>query len=168
MSTRFESKLNKILSNKNYYECIKDLLESNEVKMMDDFIQHGSTTTLEHCIRVSYASYKVARFFHMDYKSAARAGLLHDMFLYDWHLEPPRKLFEKHGFTHPQKALENANSVFELNKVEQNIIKTHMWPLTLRSVPRYKESFLVSCVDKYSSCAETIVPLMSKISNYLL
>ena len=90
----------------------------------------------------------------MDYKSAARAGLLHDLFLYDWHNQPRKKLFEKHGYTHPRTALNNASNNFDLNYKEKDIILKHMWPLTLKSVPRYKESFLVSIVDKYSSCGE--------------
>jgi uncharacterized protein len=169
MSARFEKKLNKILLDIEYYECIKDLFNSDPVKLMNSFIQHGSTTTLEHSINVSYKSYKLAKLLKMDYKSAARAGLLHDLFLYDWHLEPKdNKLFQKHGFTHPEKALNNANKYFDLNDKEKDIISKHMWPLTLRKVPKYKESFLVSVVDKYSSCSETINPVLDKVSEYLI
>lgn len=161
--------INKILSNQEYFDCVKDLLDSDSVKLMDTFIQHGSTTTLDHCIRVSYTSYKLAKRFKLDYKSAARAGLLHDLYLYDWHLNDEKtKFFEKHGFSHPKKALENASKEFELNDKEKDIIVKHMWPLTLRSVPKYKESFLVSFVDKYKSTSETIVPVMAKASNYAL
>lgn len=158
----------KLLSKKDYYNVISDLIESNIVLSMDNFIQHGSTTTLDHCIRVSYRSYKIARLFKMDYKSAARAGLLHDLFLYDWHLQPKgAKLLDKHGYTHPRKALDNAQSSFTLNNKEQDIILKHMWPLTLRSVPKYKESFLVSMVDKYSSCGETLVPLANRLAEFI-
>ena len=157
------------MNNKEYIECVEDVFYSDAVKMMDEFIQHGTTTTLEHCIRVSYCSYKVAKFLHLDYKSAARAGLLHDLFLYDWHLQPKAdKFFEMHGFTHPKAALNNANKHFKLNDKEKDIIEKHMWPLTLRSVPKYKESFLVSFVDKYSSSCETIVPVAKKAGNYAL
>lgn len=169
MSKRFEKKLQKIMNNGLYMECVKDVFNSDIVRMMENYIQHGSTTTFEHSINVSYFSFKIAKFFKMDYKSAARAGLLHDLFLYDWHLRPKGlKLFQKHGYTHPQTALENAQKHFNLNDKEKDIISKHMWPLTLRKVPRYKESFLVSVVDKCSSCGETLVPLMDKISDYLL
>ena len=169
MTKRFEIKLEKILSDSEYYECIKDVFNSDPVKLMDTFIQHGKITTLEHCISVSYKSYKVAKRFKMDYKAAARAGLIHDMFLYDWHLQPKGDpFFKKHGFTHPQKALENALMYFELSEKEQDIISKHMWPLTLRKVPKYKESFVVSFVDKYIACKETISPYLEKISDYLL
>ena len=52
---------------------------------MDKYIQHGSTTTLDHSIAVSYLAYRLARKLDLDYISVARAGLLHDFYLYDWH-----------------------------------------------------------------------------------
>lgn len=169
MTKKFESKLYKLLSDEQYYECIKDMINSDPVKLMDTFIQHGSITTLEHCVSVSYKSYKIAKRFHMDYKAAARAGLIHDMFLYDWHLQPKGDSFlQKHGFTHPQRALENAMKHFTLSEREKDIISKHMWPLTLRKVPKYKESFVVSFVDKYIACKETVSPYLQKISDYLL
>lgn len=157
----------KLLSKNDYYNAISDLIESSVVLSMDNYIQHGSTSTLDHCIRVSYRSYKIAKLFKMDYKSAARAGLLHDLFLYDWHNQPRKKLFEKHGYTHPKTALNNASNNFDLNYKEKDIILKHMWPLTLKSVPRYKESFLVSIVDKYSSCGETLVPLANRLAEFI-
>ena len=42
---------------------------------------------------------------------------------------------------------------FCLNVIEKDIIEKHMWPLTIR-LPKYKESFIVSFVDKYCSTAE--------------
>lgn len=169
MTKRFEIKLEKILSDQDYYNCIKDVFHSDPVKLMDTFIQHGNITTLEHCVNVSYQSYKIAKMLHMDYKAAARAGLIHDMFLYDWHgYSKSEPLFQKHGFSHPQKALDNAKEYFELSKKEEDIISKHMWPLTLSKVPKYKESFVVSFVDKYVACKETVTPYIKKISDYLL
>ena len=137
--------------------------------LMDTFIQHGNITTLEHCINVSYKSYKIAKALKMDYRSAARAGLLHDMFLYDWHSQPKNgSFFKEHGFTHPQIALENAMTHFDLNEIEKDIISKHMWPLTISKIPKYKESFLITFVDKYVACAEFVSPYIGKISDYLL
>ncbi|MFR4318470.1 MAG: hypothetical protein ACLT2Z_02850 [Eubacterium sp.] len=50
--------------------------------------------------------------------------------MYDWHVndDPNRKL---HGFFHPSVALENALKDYELSKKEQDIIKHHMFPLTI-------------------------------------
>lgn len=156
----------KKLSNTEYYSCIEDLISNPIVLQMDEFIQHGTTTTLDHCISVSYKSFRIAKLFKLNYKGVARAGLLHDFFLYDWHNTPKAKKFlEMHGYTHARTALNNALKHFELTNMEKDIISKHMWPLTLRNVPQYKESFLVSIVDKYSSCTETIPNLVTKLSN---
>lgn len=169
MTKRFEKKLEKILSNKEYYECIKDIFHLDSVWLMDTFIQHGKITTFEHCVNVSYESYKLAKRLHMDYKAAARAGLIHDMFLYDWHQQPKGDpFFQKHAFSHPQIALENALKLCDLTLKEQDIISKHMWPLTFNKIPKYKESFVVSFVDKYVACKETVSPFIQKISEYLL
>ena len=74
-----------------------------------------------------------------------------------------KPLFQKHGFTHPRTALENACKYFNLNEIEKDIIEKHMWPLTLRKVPKYKESVVVTMVDKYCSTKETFSPLVEKI-----
>lgn len=132
-----------------YTESVKDLFAHNNVGRMSDFIQHGNVTCLEHSKRVSYKSYKICKFLKLDYRSAARGGLLHDYFLYDWHNSP----YRLHGFSHPGLALANANRDFKLNKIEQDIIKKHMWPITIIP-PRHLESLIVCLVDKYCSAIE--------------
>lgn len=139
---------------KSYLEfrsCVADLITAPAVREMNDYIQHSDITTLEHCIFVAYISFLICRRFGFDCYSAARGGLLHDLFLYDWHVtKTPDGL---HGFTHPATALQNAKRYFVLNDREQDIIKKHMWPLTL-SLPRYKESLVVCGADKFCALAE--------------
>ena len=168
MTARFQKKYEQILKDKEYMSCIGDLLDSEPVRLMDEYMQHGSTTTLEHCVNVSYHCYKISKKLHLDYKSAARAGLLHDLFLYDWHIYTKDPFFQKHAFSHPKKALNNALKHFELNDIEKDIIEKHMWPLTFTKVPKYKESFLITVVDKYTTCGETIFPIARKAGNYSL
>ena len=48
---------------------------------------------------------------------------------------------------------ENAKKIFNLNKKEKDIILKHMWPVTL-AIPRYKETFLMTYVDKYFAYSE--------------
>jgi uncharacterized protein len=93
----------------------------------------------------------VCRYLGLDYCSAARGGLLHDFFLYDWHITKQQKGL--HGFTHPYTALKNANRFFNLNDLEKDIIVKHMWPLTIR-LPKYKETLIVVLVDKYCAIME--------------
>lgn len=68
-----------------YLDCVWDLLLNPAVRRMNQYVQHGSTTCLRHCLNVSYRSYCACRRLGLNYRSAARAGLLHDLFLYDWH-----------------------------------------------------------------------------------
>ena len=62
-----------------------------------------------------------------------------------------------HGFAHPHIACRNAAMRFHVNAEVQHIITTHMWPLTLRFVPRSREAVLVCMADKYCSALETVV-----------
>lgn len=151
--SNLKSKLDSSISNE-YKMCISDLLQDEAVKSMEKYIQHGDVNCLEHSISVSYYSYLICRRLGLDYKSAARGGLLHDFFLYDWHITKPKNGL--HGFTHPYTALDNANERFRLNKIEKDIIEKHMWPLTV-SLPKYKESFIIVLVDKHCSLMEIIM-----------
>lgn len=135
-----------------YDFCVNDLIDSPGVESMSEFIQHGNVSCLEHCQHVSYYSYLICRLLRLDYRSAARGGLLHDYFLYDWHYNAPCRW---HGFKHPYIALANAKRDFELSDTECDIIEKHMWPLTL-PLPKCKESFIVSFVDKCCTVIEVI------------
>ena len=67
-----------------YIQIILEIFNNSTVQQMDNFRQHYDSTCLEHCLEVSYISYKICKKLGLDYVSAARAGLLHDLFLYDW------------------------------------------------------------------------------------
>ena len=105
----------KLRSYDEYKICIGDLAENEVIGSMDSFIQHGNVTCLQHSIYVSYISYFICRRLGLDYCSAARGGLLHDFFLYDWHIRNSHKGL--HGFTHPYTALENANKAITINNI---------------------------------------------------
>lgn len=143
-----------------YEQYIKPLLEDEKVKQMEQFIQHGNTTCFKHCEMVARQSAKMAYKYRVkvDMKSLIRGAMLHDYFLYDWHDE---KLSNLHGYHHPRIALNNAMKDFELNEIERDIIKKHMFPLTIY-LPRYKESILVSLADKYCTLKEFFENLLRK------
>lgn len=63
---------------------------------------------------------------------------------------------------HPSYALQNILQYYELNEVQQDIIETHMFPCNIK-IPKYKESWLVSGVDKIVGTYEM---LRFKISLY--
>ena len=144
---------NKELLKSDFDLIIDDLVSNETVQKMKNYKQHYDTSCFEHCKNVAYYSYLICRKFNLDYISVARAGMLHDLFLYDWRLrQDGRKGF--HAFTHPKTAFKNASTLFTLNNVEKDIILKHMWPLTI-SLPHYKESFIVSFVDKYCAIYES-------------
>lgn len=149
-----------------YLSYVNDILDHGDFLQMDNYIQHGDTSTMEHCIFVSFYSYKLCKKYNLDYKSAARAGLLHDFFLYDWHTCRKELGINLHGFTHPKVALNNALSRFTLTKKEKDIILKHMWPLTL-TPPKHRESFIVMMVDKYCGILEMVTKFRKRYTKQL-
>ncbi len=146
-----------------YMDCVGDLLCNAEVKSLDNYKQHIGTSRLQHSLNVSYYSFLISKFLHCDYRSAARAGILHDLYLYDRRKD---KTEENHIFRHQREALENASQLTELNDIEKNAIANHMWPLCKGNL-HYKEAYVVSAADKYSTALEFTVQFGRKIKNKL-
>ena len=83
-------------------------------------------------------------------RALVRGSLLHDFFLYDWHI--PEKGRKLHAWNHASVAYENAKKEFELGKIEKDIILKHMFPINI-SLPKYRESLIVSVADKILTVA---------------
>ncbi|MHB8137911.1 MAG: putative ABC transporter permease [Smithellaceae bacterium] len=151
---------------KEYYETVEDILQHEEFLKLKDYFHHNSSI-YAHVHDVAYFSYRICKYFRLDYRSAARGALLHDFFLYDWrnHDEPDLAREKFHGFAHPAIAVANAKKHFSINDIEEDIIKKHMWPLTLVP-PKYKEAYIVSFADKYLSSKEFINEYKKRISQF--
>ena len=149
-----------------FNEILSDMLSNETVKQMHNYIQHGEISCYTHCYYVAYYTYLICKKLKLDYKSAVRGAMLHDLFLYDWHTTSPADINEKgvHAWAHPRIALKNASKIFNLNDTEKDIIRNHMWPVTLK-FPKTKEAFIVSCMDKYSATAETFMNCRNRITN---
>ena len=143
-----------------YMELVADIILSPEIQRLENYDQHMGTSRLMHSINVSYDSYVLARFLGWNAEAAARAGLMHDMFYYNF--RDVGYTAREHCREHPRIALENASRRFELTELEKDIIRAHMW-LTTRTWPRYKESYLVTLVDKYCALEEFFRGLRRKI-----
>ncbi|HEY1405514.1 MAG TPA: hypothetical protein VF857_02795, partial [Spirochaetota bacterium] len=137
-----------------YLGLVKEIVGHSEYQKLDDFYHHYSSI-YEHLLSVSFLSYRIAKALKLDYVSTVRGALLHDFFLYDWrnHDLPDLAANKYHGFAHPKIALRNAKRHFLLNKIEEDIIVKHMWPITIIP-PRYMESYVVTFADKYLSSKE--------------
>lgn len=159
--------LDDVSTDSEFYGYIQDLVTSETVLQMKQYIQHGTTTTFDHCLNVAYHNYNICKKFNLDAKSGARAGMLHDLFLYDWHYYPIKKLDRlRHGATHPKRAYENACKHFELSPCEKDIICKHMFPMTV-ALPKYRETVVIILVDKYCGLLETVVPRLVAIKDVL-
>ena len=146
-----------------YYEIIREIEEHEEFLKLKEYFHHNSSIYV-HVQDVAYLSYRICKFLKLDYCSAARGALLHDFFLYDWrnHDVPDLSSNKFHGIAHPGIALANARKHFSVNEIEADIIRKHMWPLTIIP-PKYKESFIVSFADKYLSSKEFISEYKKRI-----
>ncbi len=60
-----------------------------------------------------------------------------------------------HGFFLPGIALQNAAAEYPLTMRERDIIKKHMWPLTVVP-PMCREAWIVTVADKWCSAMETV------------
>ena len=141
---------------------LKGIADDPNALEMQKFIQHGSVTTYEHCMRVTRIAFwlNIHLRAHADEASLVKGAFLHDFYLYDWHKKGTfhgiRRLFEMHGFSHPGRACVNAEQVFHITKKEQSIISSHMWPLTFRHVPSCREAIIVCLADKYCAVVESM------------
>ena len=132
---------------------IYDLANHPTVQKMKLYRQHYDTNCFDHCYNVAFYSYLICKKLNLDYISVSRAGMLHDLFLYDWRKkQPEHKRF--HGFRHPRIALNNASKLFDLNEKEKDIILKHMWPITIIP-PKYIEGYIITLTDKYCALEES-------------
>ena len=154
-----------IYNDKQYMDIVWDIISNEKVQQMKLYRQHFNVSCFDHCLYVSYNLYLLCKKFNLDYVSAARAGMVHDLFLYDWRVRQEwRKGY--HAFTHPRMSLLNASKIMKLNACEKDIIDKHMWPVTIWRIPKYKETFLRVYVDKYAAVMERKFG-RKKVAHYL-
>ena len=150
-----------INTDKEFQDIIYPLITNETVQQMKNFRQHYETSCFEHCYTVAYYCYLICKKYHLDYHSATRAAMLHDLFLYDWRKrQDGRKGL--HAFTHGKTACENACKLFDLNEKEKDMIIKHMWPVTIE-LPESFEGFILTFVDKYCAMSESFEVLQSRL-----
>ena len=137
-------------------EIIERYRRAPDVEAMGRFVQHGATSTLGHSENVAWVSYIMNEKLHLkaDEKTLVEAAVLHDFYLYDWHDRKPER--KKHRYEHPEIACENAKEQFAVSKKTQDAIRSHMWPINIRRIPKNKEAAILCLADKYCACVETI------------
>ena len=127
-----------------FCNLIDNIINNDNFKALDSELHHG-ISRYDHSIRVAKATYFVGKRLHLKkLKETVTAAVLHDYYL-DKDLEEynaGQKLKQ-----HPDLACANAMKDFNITEFEQNIIKSHMFPIC-NELPKYKESYLVSTMDK--------------------
>ena len=134
-----------------------DILRSKNFNHMKRHIQHGNVSVNAHVMNVARYSIAISERLHIacSKRDLIRGALLHDYFLYDWHIPDKENPHRLHGFYHPGVALRNASKEYELTEREKNIIRRHMWPLTVVP-PRCREAWIVTTADKWCAFMETL------------
>ena len=146
--------MNYLQCDEEYKNIVESIMSNEEFVSSMDNIRHHDSTRLNHMLKVSYKSYKIAKMLKLDYAEVARAGLLHDYYLESVYDQD--KIKDKvalYTINHPKQAVENARKMFGINDKEEDIIRTHMFPIDVK-VPKYAESWIVSFVDKSVSTVE--------------
>lgn len=138
---------------KEFFRAIRDVKDHPITQQMKNYPHHCDTSCYQHCLNVAYYNYHICRLLGKDCVAAARAGMLHDLFLYDWHTHAKETGDHIHGLTHPKAALAIAEQYFDLTEKEREIILKHMWPLTVVP-PKSFEAFLITLTDKYCGACE--------------
>ena len=128
---------------------------NSRVQEMRNYIQHGTISTYEHCESVTELAFLLNRRLRLgaDERILVTGAFLHDFYLYDWH-ENDRS-HRLHGYHHPERSCANAVAYFQIGELVQQMIRTHMWPLTITKLPRSREAWILCLVDKYISTEET-------------
>lgn len=144
--------------NNEFFNIIKPIINNCEFDKLKDIRHHG-ITRYDHCMRVAYYSYIVTKFLRLNYKDTTEAALLHDFFTD----EVVEENFIKRLTNHPKIAYSNASKYFKLNKMQEDIIKTHMFPITL-TPPKYLESWIVDIVDDIAAVYEKVFSVRKELS----
>lgn len=149
-----------------YNDIVKDIVNNEVFLLTKNDIHHGSNK-YDHLIRVSKLSYTLANLLKLDVVSTTRGAILHDFFL------GTRKSKEENSYlNHPKTAVKNAKKYFNINEMEEDIIRTHMFHHVLvkkicplinikehakisENKPNYKESWIVSISDMLVSFVES-------------
>ena len=83
----------------------------------------------------------------------------HDLFYYDrkeYNSQRERGQLS-HSRMHSLIAVRNAEQITDITPLERDIIEKHMFPMTIK-LPKYRESYVITLIDKYCAILEVCVP----------
>ena len=134
-----------------FYDIFSEFNQINKYRELKSIVHHG-TNRLDHITRVSKVSFFISKKLGLDYISCTRGALMHDFFTTD-DVSKNDYRYKQFLNKHPVEALNNSLKYFDVNDMEEDIILSHMYPIT-RKKPKFKESKIVSMCDKLVSFYE--------------
>ncbi|MBO5494617.1 MAG: HDIG domain-containing protein [Eubacterium sp.] len=136
-----------------FISLTEDILQNELFRGMTQYEHHGTTDTHFHSVYVAYTAMKVCEKIGADTEYIVRTSLLHDFYLYDWHIE---KHEEYHAWYHPKAAVRNIRkyNVIPLDKKQEDMILRHMFPLA--KAPNSLGGWVLTLSDKRCATADYI------------
>ena len=132
-------------------------LKDEKILRMKDISMHRGSNCYEHSFKVAKKAIKRA-LRHSDnsinLEVVLLGAILHDYYLYDWRQD--RSRLKGHANNHPGIAIENAIRDFDISEEVKTVIKSHMWPINIKSFPNTKEARIVSLADKAVTIGESL------------
>jgi len=153
-----------------FAEIARNIISNPQILRLREIAHHRNTSRFDHVMEVAWLSFVTAKRFKLDISAVVRGALLHDLFYYDW--MNPEEAPRWHAFVHPYIALRNAKKFYSLSQKEEDIIKKHMWPLTVIP-PFHAESLIVAIADTYCGAKDYILSvrpvkfIMGKITVFI-
>ena len=90
-----------LVKDEEYLKIVAPILSSLEFQKRKNWIHHENCSLYEHCLVVSYLSYRICKKRKWNYTDAAIGGLLHDFYKEPWqdHLHEKIPFFKQHSAT---------------------------------------------------------------------
>ena len=128
-------------------KLIDNIITKDKYQSMKTYYAHKNISCYEHSIKVCKGclDFVEKHKIKCNIEDLIKGALLHDYYLYDWHKQ---KRFNFHGLKHHRISINNAKKDYETNRRIENMIYSHMFPLTFWTIPLYKESWILTLIDK--------------------
>ena len=147
---------------KEFDEIVKDII-NNEVFLDLKNYKHHGITRYEHCLRVGKMTYRIAKKHKLRYIEATRAAVLHDCFFIRYQeINIINKI--KTIIIHPRLVINEQSERFNINKFEQKMILSHMFPVGIH-IPLSFEAWVLNYVDHVASIYERLILPFKKKMN---
>ena len=136
-------------------DLYQTFLHDERILRMKNISMHRGSNCYEHSFKVAKKAIKRAiNRKDVNLEVVLIGAILHDYYLYDWRQD--RSKLKRHGQNHPGIAIENAVRDFNISEDVKKVIRSHMWPINIKTFPNTKEAKIVSLADKAVTIGESL------------